>query len=204
MSYSKTRYKKRCRIWLQAEREKMHESFQGYIQEQVQAQLQQLLAEQGNALVLHNPSGHHSSCTSATATENDDNRYHIEDLEESKECRLVTPVLGIRIIVKNGLVSPLVEGTLFNSHPIPKGYAIVLVDRVKPNHSRSKLEYPGENGEWMLRKNVGCHVLWCKRDIKFSEEDSETSSLDSSPPHQQPLSPPPLEHQPLSSPPQQQ
>jgi hypothetical protein len=28
--------------------------------------LQQLLAENGNALVLHNPGGHHSSCTSAT------------------------------------------------------------------------------------------------------------------------------------------
>jgi hypothetical protein len=46
-----------------------------------------------------------------------------------------------------GLASPLVEGTLFNSHPIPKGYAIVFVDRVKLDHRRSKLEYPGENGE---------------------------------------------------------
>jgi uncharacterized membrane protein YheB (UPF0754 family) len=62
---------------LHAEREKMHESFQGHIkeqvQEQVQAQLQQLLAEQRNVLVLHNPSRHHSSCTSTTAIENDDN-----------------------------------------------------------------------------------------------------------------------------------
>jgi hypothetical protein len=28
-----------------------------------------------------------------------------------------------------------------------KGYVIVLMDRVKPGHRRSKLEYPGENGE---------------------------------------------------------
>jgi hypothetical protein len=76
---------------LQAERQKM----QGSIQEQVQAQLQQLLAEQGHALVLHNPGGHRSSCASATTIENDDNRYPIEDLKESKECRLVTPVLEI-------------------------------------------------------------------------------------------------------------
>jgi hypothetical protein len=73
----------------------MHESFQGHIQEQVQAQLQQLLAQQGNALVLHNPGGHRSSCTSATAIENDENHYPIDDLEESKYCWLVTPILGI-------------------------------------------------------------------------------------------------------------
>jgi hypothetical protein len=46
-----------------------------------------------------------------------------------------------------GLARPFVEGTLFNSHTIPKGYAIVLVDRVKPSHHRSKLEYLGKNGE---------------------------------------------------------
>jgi hypothetical protein len=131
---------------LQAERKKMHESFQGHIQEQVQAQLQQLLAEQGNALVLHNPSGHHSSCGSTTTIKNDDNHYPIDNLEESKECSLVTSVLGIPKTVAYGLAGPFVEGALFNSHPIPKGYAIVHVDRVKPGHHRSKLEYPGENG----------------------------------------------------------
>jgi hypothetical protein len=98
----------------------------------------------------------------------------------------------------------LVEGTLFNSHPIPKGYAIVLVDRVKPDHRRSKSEYFGENGEWKLGKNIGCHVLWHKWDIEFGEEDFETSSSDSSLPQQQPLLPPPPEHQPLLPPPQQQ
>jgi hypothetical protein len=98
-------------------------------------------------LVLHSPGGHRSSCASATAIENDENHYPIEDMEESKECRFVTPVLGISRIVAYGLTSPLVEGTVFNSHPIPKGCAIVLVDRVKPDHRRSKLEYPGENGE---------------------------------------------------------
>jgi hypothetical protein len=153
---------------------------------------------------LHNPGGHHSSCASATAIENNENRYPINDLEESKECRLVTPVLGIPRTVAYGLASHLVEGTLFNSHPIPKGYAIVLVDRVKLDHHRSKLEYSRENSEWKLGKNVGCHIIWRKRDIEFGEEDIETSSLDSSPPQQQPLSPPSPEHQPLLSPPQQQ
>jgi hypothetical protein len=157
----------------------------------VQTQLQQLLVEQGNALILHNPSGHHSSCTSSTAIENDDNRYPIEDLEESKECRLVTPVLGISRIVAYWLAIPFVEGTLFNSHPIPKGYAMVLMDRVKSGHRSSKLEYTGENGEWKLGKNVGYHVLWRKRDNEFGKEDSESSSSDSSPPQQQPLSLPP-------------
>jgi hypothetical protein len=148
----------------------------------VQAQLQQLLAEQGNALVLHNPDEHRSSCASTTITENDDNPYPIDDLEESKECRLVTPVLGIPITMVYGLARPFIEGTLFNSHPMPKGYAIVLVDKVKPGHCRSKLGYPGENGESKHGKNIGCHVLWRKRDIEFGEEDSESSSLDSSPP----------------------
>jgi hypothetical protein len=46
-----------------------------------------------------------------------------------------------------GLTKPFIEGTLFNSHPIPMGYDIVHVDRVKPGHHRSKLEYLGENGE---------------------------------------------------------
>jgi hypothetical protein len=46
-----------------------------------------------------------------------------------------------------GLARPFVEETLFNSHPILKGYAIVHVDRIKHGHRRSKLEYPGENGE---------------------------------------------------------
>jgi hypothetical protein len=89
------------------------------------------LAEQGNALVLHNPGGHRSSCASTTTIENDDNRYPIDDLEKSKKCRLVTPVLGIPRIVVYGLARPFIEGTLFNSHPIPMGYAIVLMDRVK-------------------------------------------------------------------------
>jgi hypothetical protein len=105
------------------------------------------LALQENALVLHNHVGHRNSCASATAIENDDNCYPIEDLEDSKECMLVTPVLGIPRTVTYGLASPLIEGTLFNFHPMPKGYAIVLVDRVKPDHRRSKLEYPGENDE---------------------------------------------------------
>jgi hypothetical protein len=90
---------------LQAEREKMHESFQGHIQEQVQAQLQQLLAQQGNALVMHSPGGHCSSCASATAIQNNENRYPIDDLEESKECRLVTHVLGIPRTVVYGLAN---------------------------------------------------------------------------------------------------
>jgi hypothetical protein len=119
----------------------MHESFQEHIQEhvqeQVQAQLQQLLAQQGNAWVLHNPGGYHSSCASATAIENDENRYPIDDLEESKQCRLVTPILSIPRIVAYELARPLVERTLYNSHSIPKGYAIVHVDRVKPSHRRS-------------------------------------------------------------------
>jgi hypothetical protein len=155
-------------------------------------------------LVLHNTGGHHSSCTSATAIENVDNYYPIEDLEESKECRLVMPVLDIPRIVAYGLANNLVEGTLFNSHPIPKGHAIVLVDRVKLAHCRSKLEYLGENGEWKLGKNIGRHILWNKHDTEFGEEDSEASSLDSSLAQQQTHSPPPLEHQPLSSPPQQE
>jgi hypothetical protein len=150
----------------------------------VHAQLQQLLAEQGNALVLHSPGGHHSSCASAIAIENGDNIYPIDDLEKTKECRLITPILVILRTVVYGLARPFVEGTLFNSHPIPKGYAIVHVDRVKPGHRRSKLEYPEENGEWKLGKNIACHVLWRKRDIEFGEEDSESSSLDSSPPQQ--------------------
>jgi hypothetical protein len=98
-------------------------------------------------LVLHIPGGHCSSCVSTTIIENDENRYPIDDLEESKQCRLVTHVLGIPRTVAYGLARPLIEGTLFNSHPIPKGYAIVLVDRVKSDHRRSKLEYTGENGE---------------------------------------------------------
>jgi hypothetical protein len=89
-------------------------------------------------------------------------------------------VLGIPRTVAYGLARPLVEGTLFNSHPIPKGYAIVYVDRVKPDHRRSKLEYPRENGEWKLGKNVGYHILWRKRDIDFGVEDFESSSSDSS------------------------
>jgi hypothetical protein len=44
---------------LQAKRQKMHGSFQVHMQEQVQPQLQQLFAELGNDLVLHNPGGHH-------------------------------------------------------------------------------------------------------------------------------------------------
>jgi hypothetical protein len=142
-------------------------------------------------LVLHSPSGYRSSYASATAIENDDNCYPIDDLEERKQCRLVTPVLGIPRTMAYGLARPFVEGTLFNSHPIPKGYAIVLVDRVKNGHRRSKLEYPGENGERKIGKNIGCHILWRKWDIEFVEEDSETSSSDSSPPLQQPLSPAP-------------
>jgi hypothetical protein len=98
-------------------------------------------------LVLHNPGGHCSSCASSTAIENDDNRYPNDDLEESKQCRLVMPILGIPRTMEYGLARPFVEGTLFNSHIIPKGYAIVLVDRVKPSHHRSKLEYLGKNGE---------------------------------------------------------
>jgi hypothetical protein len=140
------------------------------------------LAEQGNDLVLHSPGGHRSSCASATTTKNDDNRYPIDDLEKSKDCRLVTPILGIPRTVACGLARPFVEGILFNSHPIPKGYAIVHMDRVKLGHYRSKLKYPRENGEWKLEKNVGCHVLRRKRDIEFGEEDSESSSSDSTPP----------------------
>jgi hypothetical protein len=140
------------------------------------------LVEPGNPLVLHNPDGHRSSCASTTAIENDDNCYPIDDLEESKEFRLLMPILGIPRTMAYGLARCFIQGTLFNSHPIPKGYVIVLMDMVKPGHCRSKLEYPEENSERKLGKNVGCHILWHKRDIVFGEEDSESSSSDSSPP----------------------
>jgi hypothetical protein len=117
------------------------------------------LANPRNALVLHSLGGHRSSYASTIAIENNGNRYPIDNLEECKECRLVTHVLSILRIVDYGLVRSFVEGTLFNSHLIPKRYDVVLVDRVKPGHSRSKLEYPGENGEWKLEKNISCHVL---------------------------------------------
>jgi hypothetical protein len=77
------------------------------------------LAEQGNALVLHSPGGHRSSCASATPIENNDNNYPIDDLEEIKECRLVMPILGILRIVVFGFARPFIEGTLFNSHLMP-------------------------------------------------------------------------------------
>jgi hypothetical protein len=117
------------------------------------------LGEQGNALILHNFGGHRSSCASTTAIENTDNRYPIDDLEKRKKCRIVMLVLGILKTVVYGLVRPFVEETLFNSHPISKVYAIVHVDRVTPGHRRSNLEYLGENGEYILEKNIGCHVL---------------------------------------------
>jgi hypothetical protein len=56
------------------------------------------------------------------------------------------------------------------------------MDRVKFGHRRSKLDYPGENGECTFGKNVSYHILWCKRDIEFGEEDSESSSSDLPPP----------------------
>jgi hypothetical protein len=168
---------------LQAGREKMHESFQGIYQNRCKNRYKHnynnYWPNHEILLACTALMGHHSSCTSATAIENDDNRCPIDDLEESKECRLVTPVLGIPKIVDYGLARPFIEGTLFNSHLIPKGYAIILVDRVKPGHRRSKLEYPRENGEQKLGKNIGCHILWLKRDIEFGEEDFESSSSDS-------------------------
>ena len=85
-------------------------------------------------------------------------------------------MLGIATTVAYGLAEPLVEGTLFNGHPIPKGYAMVHVDNVKHDYRRSKLEYPGEKGEYKLGKNVGCYILWRKRDIEFGDSDSQSSS----------------------------
>jgi hypothetical protein len=155
-------------------------------------------------LVLHILGGHHSSCASTTAIENDGNRYPIDDLEESKDCRLVMPILVIPRIVAYGLARPFADGTLFNSHPITEGYAIVRVDRVKPGHHRSKQEYPRENGEWKLGKNIGYHILWRKRDIEFGEEDYESSSSDAPPPQKRPMLPPPPQQRHVSSPPPQQ
>jgi hypothetical protein len=70
------------------------------------------MAKQGNALVLYSLGGHRSSCASTTAIENDDNCYSIDDLEESKACRFVTPILGIPRTVAYGLARPFVEGRL--------------------------------------------------------------------------------------------
>jgi hypothetical protein len=83
---------------------------QATISEEVHLQLQQYLGNQGNALILSSPGGHRSSCASATAPKNDENRYPIDNLGESKECRLVTPMLGIARTVPYGLATTLVEG----------------------------------------------------------------------------------------------
>jgi hypothetical protein len=124
-----------------------------------------LANQQGNVLVLSSPSRHRRSCGSVTGIENNENCYRIDDLKQSKQCRLVTPMLGIPRTIAHGLGKPLVEGSLFNTQLIPKGYAVVHLDNVKDGHHRSKLEFPREKGEYNLRKNVGCYVLWCKHDI---------------------------------------
>ena len=85
------------------------------------------------------------------------------------------------------------------------------MDNVKHDHRKSKLEYPGEKGEYKLDKNVGCYVLWRKRDIEFGDSNSESNSESSSsprvpmpsPPRQEQMSSPPRQEQ-MPSPPRQE
>ncbi|GJN19733.1 hypothetical protein PR202_gb07039 [Eleusine coracana subsp. coracana] len=131
-------------------------------------------ANQGNTLGA-NSTGRHSNCASTTLPENDENRYPIDDIKESTQCRLVTPVLGRARMVAYGLAEPLVEGTLFHDHLIPKGYAIVHLDSVKYDHRKSKLDYPGDAGEFKLEKNIVRYVLWRRGDIEFGDSDSDAA-----------------------------
>jgi hypothetical protein len=146
MSYSKIRYKKNCKPFCSLRGKRCKSHLRAYTTTGA-GTITTINGRTRKCFGLHNPSGHRSSFVSATAIENDDNHYLIDDLMESKECKLVMSILGIPRIVAYVLARPFIEGTIFNSHPIPKGYAIVLMDRVKPGHRRSKLEYPGENGE---------------------------------------------------------
>ncbi|GJN04965.1 hypothetical protein PR202_ga22550 [Eleusine coracana subsp. coracana] len=83
-------------------------------------------------------------------------------------------------MVAYGFVEPLDEGTLFRDHPIPKGYTMVHLDIVKCDHRKSKLDYPGDEGEFKLEKNIGRYILWRRRDIGFGDSDSECSSKSNS------------------------
>jgi hypothetical protein len=106
VSYSKTRYKKRCKSFCRLRGKICTSHFKGIYKNRCKNRWK------------HNYNNY--NCASTTAIENDYNHYLIDDLKESKECRLVRPVLSILRTVAYGLARPFVEGTLFNSHLIPK------------------------------------------------------------------------------------
>ncbi|GJN06878.1 hypothetical protein PR202_ga24648 [Eleusine coracana subsp. coracana] len=99
--------------------------------------------------------------------ENQDN----DDTQTSFQVRLVTLVLSHARMVAYGLAKPLVKGTLFRDHPIPKGYAMVHLVSVKHDHRKRKLDHLGDKGEFKLEKIIGRYVLWHKRDIEFGNSD---------------------------------
>ena len=65
------------------------------------------------------PSGRRSSYASTGFVEEELAHYPMDDITESKVCKLVMPTLNITTTVVMGQVDQCVEGALFNDLPIP-------------------------------------------------------------------------------------
>ena len=95
---------------------------------EIKESFQQGIRQQQGEENVVSPDGRWSSCASAGFVEEESTRYPVDDITESKVCKLVVPTLNITTMVAMGHVDQCMEGALFNDLPIPRGYAKVHVD----------------------------------------------------------------------------
>jgi hypothetical protein len=141
-------------------------------------------------------------------------RYPVDDITESTACELKVQVMNLRVTVAVGMAVPIAPNPTWHCTPVPKGYAVVMVDDVKRDLEELKLDHPAREDRELteLGEAKGGTIVWPKEHIMLPNyvpprpPTPQSSNPPSPPPHHSPaqpsLSPPHHSAQPSPPPPQ--
>jgi hypothetical protein len=120
-----------------------------------------------------------SSCGSTQLLEIDaDSTFDMDHISEPTYCMLYMESQGCKAVFRHMVAANQVHlGNMINGHPLPPGYAIVILDTLaKEKYDTIELKMTMDDDRSTLAANMGSWVPWRKRNIVLTTTMSDCSS----------------------------
>ena len=93
--------------------------------------------------------------------------YPVDTIMESQRCELLTKCRNLTFKAAIDIVAPPQYNKTFHCRPIPRGYALVMVDEVKKGFEQLELDHPIGEDENKLVYALRSTCLWLKEYINL-------------------------------------